>query len=759
VLTTYGAALCFVLFSVVCGLGVAALTGQRGWWGAGPAAGLAVLLCVGALASRLPGRELLGPLLLGLVILAAAVVALRGRAAWPPWTALATGALAFAVAALPFYVSGRAGLLGVSVNNDTSIHLVWAEALRSDRMAALYPLPDGYPLAPHALMAALASATGIAMDHVLNGLLIAAAALTALSALSLLARLPAVARVPGAALVGFAYLPAAYFGQGAFKETLMAMFLVAFTALLAEARAAPPARPWLAAGVPAGLLVAGAVQVYSYLALGWFVAIVAVWLVIELALGGRADVRGRVRAGAAGLKWPFVAAGAAVVVALAAQADRVLSFARLFGLSPAGATGGISAGDVGNLAGPLSPFEGLGLWPAADFRFAPANAFHAGELGAVAVAVLLIAAAAALRRREAPLVAAACAAFAIFWIADRGQSPYVAAKALALAAPLVMALALGAFPERGRWSEVRVARLALVAVFAVFAAYSTSLALRGSAVGSVAQERELAALRPLVGKQPTLFLGNDDHVAWWLRGVELGSPQLTSVRSTIVVPVRPQKTPLANQPFDFDSIDAPTLDRFAFVIVPRSGYASAPPPNFTRVRSGRLYELWARHGRTEPRSTVERSGAPGATLDCARVGRRDGVASVWMPAPAVSQGAPQIAPGAAADFSLTLTPGRWLVSLQYTSTAPLRIVSRLGSWRLPANTARPGPYFEVGRIDVPTSGPVGLRVIAEQAARVGSRAAGAIVSAVAATRTGAVQERPLRRSCNRYVDWYRAAGG
>jgi hypothetical protein len=623
-------------------------------------------------------------------------------------------------------------------------------------MADLYPLPAGYPLAPHALMAALASTTAIAMDEVLNGLLIAVAALTALAALPLLARLPPVARVPGAVLVAFAYLPAAYYGQGAFKETLMAMFLVAFTALLAEARAVRPARPWLAVSVPAGLLAAGAVQVYSYLALGWFVAIVATWLAVEHALGGRRNVRERVRGAAGDLKWPLVAGGAVLAVAILPQADRVLSFAELFGVSPAGAAGGIAVGDVGNLAGPLSAYEALGAWPSADFRFAPTNAFHAGALAAVAAAVTLIAAVAALRRRDAPLLAAAVAALVIFWISERGQSPYVAAKALALAAPLVMALALGAFPEGGRWSELRVARLALVGVFAISAAYSTSLVLRATPVASVAQERELAALRPLVGEKPALFLGSDDHVGWWLRGVALGTPELSPARAPIAVTVRPQKPPVPGQPFDFDSIDAPTLDRFDYVITPRSTYVSQPPPNFTQARSGPLFELWERHGPTPPRDTLERGGAPGAPLDCRRAGRRRGIASVWAAPPRIAKGPAPIAPGAAADLALPLARGHWVLALQYTSSSPVRVLSRHGTWRLPANTGRPGPFFALGQIDVPAGGRVGFRVIAEQTARVRSRGAGTNVGALAATRAANPQERPLRRSCGRYVDWYRA---
>ena len=137
-LTTYGAALCFLLASVLAGQCLTALTGRREGWSVAPAAGLAALLCVGGLASRLPERPLLIALLPGLVLAAAAVVVVLRRPPWPPLPALCAAGVALLVAAVPFYVAGRSGLLGVSLNNDTSVHLVWAEALRSDRMAALY---------------------------------------------------------------------------------------------------------------------------------------------------------------------------------------------------------------------------------------------------------------------------------------------------------------------------------------------------------------------------------------------------------------------------------------------------------------------------------------------------------------------------------------------------------------------------------------------------------------------------------------------
>ena len=462
----------------------------------------------------------------------------------------------------------------------------------------------------------------------------------------------------------------------------------------------------------------------------------------------------------------IAAAGAVLVVGLAAQVDRLASFANVFSVSPAGAGGGIGVTDLGNLAGKLSAYEGLGVWPSPDFRFAPGNAFHAGELAAVALVVVVVGTVVALRRREAALVGAAAAVLAIYWVSDRTQSPYVAAKALVLAAPLVMALALAAWPsERRGWMDGTLARMALVGVFALGAAYSSSLALRAAPVASQEQERELDALRPLVGNERTLFLGSDDHIAWLLRGVNVGSPQISAQRTAIAVPLRAEKPPITNQPFDFDSIGERTLDSFAYVIAPRSGYDSEPPPNFTRVRSGRLYELWRRTGATPPRETIEPGDAPGALLDWPalggardqprrRIGDRLGRGAARSPrAGCRSRPAP---PPTSPSLSRA---GRWVLSLQYTSTAPVRAVSRRGSWSLPANTARPGPYFVLGEVDVAVNGPLGVRLIAEQTAKLGSRGLGLRIGALAATRVDAAREQPLRRSCGGFVDWYRLAAG
>ena len=74
-------------------------------------------------------------------------------------------------------------------------------------------------------------------------------------------------RTAGALLVGLAYVVASYFAQGAFKETMQALFLLAFVLALREAD-----RTWgdlPLRYVPAALIAAGSIYTYSFPSLVW----------------------------------------------------------------------------------------------------------------------------------------------------------------------------------------------------------------------------------------------------------------------------------------------------------------------------------------------------------------------------------------------------------------------------------------------------------------------------------------------------------
>lgn len=770
-LETYGGATLLFCASAIVGQAVFVLAGRTRWSWSAAAVGLAALVVLSAIAIRLPGRAATAAVLCAAaVVLAVVLVWRRAELGWP-WRAATVAIPAVLGASLPFLANHRVGVPGVGLDNDMSVHLLWAEGLRSASMASLYAIQNGYPVGPHSAAATLASFTGMRMDHAFTALLLVVIPITASSAAGVLARAALWRKVLIGLLASLAYLVAAYYGQGSFKETMMALFLLAFVLVLRELRHEQVGSRSFAgrvrAGIPAGLLAAGAFYTYSYLALAWLGGFLGLWLAAELLappspiLSGTRRRSWLARAGA-------VAVGGSLtcVVAILPSIDRLLHYFDAVGASAGGA--GIPTSNIGNLAGPLSPYEGLGAWLTPDYRFAPVEAFHAGELGALALAVLIFGVLWALRRRDLALPAAIAICAAIYYYSRAHQSAYVTAKALVIAAPLVMVVGARALlsGREDAWATRPSSYVRLLAglAFAYVALHSSSLALRGEPVGSTAQTAELGQLRSIVGGASTLFLGNDDFAGWELHGVRLAYPSITAFPSPLHASLS-AKPYQYGDPFDFDSIESSQLDGFSYVITTNTPFASQPPANFQLVKALPLFQLWRRSGSTEPRLSLDAGDAPGAVLDChtaqgARLRRRTGVAALMGP-PIVSGGLPALGPNSHATALLQLPRGTWDLSLEYTSPETLKLAAAGGSWELPANTARPGPYFYFGTIY--SSGgrrPMQVQIYETHPSRFTSPADVASISNVAATAHPDMRTLvPLARACGRYVDWYRLSGG
>src|SRR5207247_469483 len=97
----------------------------------------------------------------------------------------------------------------------------------------------------------------------------------------------------------------------------------------------------------------------------------------------------------------------------------------------------------GNLIDPLGPARLAGVWPAGDFRGDPVHPALAGVLIGVAFAAALVGALAAWRRRAWPIVWYTGGVLGAALVILAAGSPWVGAKALAIAAPAVPALAMG----------------------------------------------------------------------------------------------------------------------------------------------------------------------------------------------------------------------------------------------------------------------------------------------------------------------------
>jgi hypothetical protein len=778
VLEIIGAAVLVLAAAGLCGAAIWNLAGLRSGSPAAAAVGFAAVLALESIAIRLPGHATTAVILAGVLMVGSAVYLAANRtvAVLPGW-AVISALLTIALAMLPFAVAGRAGLLGVGTNDDMAEHLVAALSLQDSLGGSASKLVlSGYPIGPHALAATVAQATGMSLERSFTGLMIAIPALLALAGGAVLGgRRPL--RVAISMAVGLCYLQAAFLVQASFKEPIEALMLVAFVAALHEVeRRRVDTRLW---GTPFAVLAAGAVYVYSYAGLFWLGGTLAVWLALRVAT--RRPPRLRSALG------PAAIAALVFLGLVAPEVPRIIRFAHS-GYNREGPR------VLGDLLHPLSPLEGLGVWPRLDFRFALPLASLGGVLAVLALLALLACVARSLRRRDFALPAGLIAAAGLYGLSAT-QSPYTAAKALVLVSPLVT-LALGrellllarSHPAR---KSTRTAGVALLVAPLVAGVYSDVEVLRDGPVGPAAHATELARLRGVIGRQPTLFLGADDFVHWELRGATVATPP-APLYATTVVPMRAAKAwpdlDRPNQPvrtdrfagqglaYDFESVPAAVLDRFTYAIIPRSPYGSEAPNNWALVDATRSYGLWRRTGRTPGRQTLDELGDPGAILDCQSsqgrgIASRRGYAMV-RPAPVVGRrffwkGRVGYA-GASARQSLVLTRGRWDISLQYASMAGVMVTGPGLRAKLPPSLEPRGPYWFAGTIHVGRTEPVTVRVTYRSLGALG-RLVGAsgltrapaptglrALGGVAATRAGS-HDQPvsLRRACGRYVDWYR----
>jgi hypothetical protein len=762
VLGTYGSAIAISLASLIIGRAICILSGSNGSsWIAAPV-GFAALMVICKIAVSLPGHGLTAVAVLGVLLVAALALGLLCDASWP--SALDGIAVAIgigALASLPFITSGRVGILGVSILNDTHWHLILAQGLLDPRIHPFGGYGVGYPLGPHAVAAVFAEGLSSRVDWTLTGELMATPILTGWAALGALEGLPRLRRWLVAGLAGLPYMSAAWYVQSAFKEPILSLLLVGEVLLLARVRADWRQRPQ-AILVPLGVLVAGVLYDYSYPGLAWPVAIAGCWLVVEVVIGGwwrrPSEVVRGLRAAV-----PMVAVAALVLVVLVApDIERIRAFYVANGGTAVGTVGGIQRtgpSSLANLAAPLHVLEGLNIWLWGDFRFPPPDGLTAGLLSGLALAVVALALVAALERGRLAWPAAVLALGLLYLYTRDYQSPYVAAKALTIPAPILMLGAGGLLADRlgrVRWPSWSAAALGVLAVaFFSLSLWSSVLVLKDAQVDPTDHFDQLRALRAVLHDRPTLAMFYDDYVQWELLGVPEQMPQQPPG-----VPLRPSRPWTYGQPYQFDSFEPSTLDQFDYVITSRTLAQSQPPPNFHQIARSADYEVFRRVGPTPDFHVLPNSdGAPGVTLDCStRAGRalarRRGFAEVRTP-PVYLSLAPLV-PSASEQVVLHLAPGRWQLSLPYTSQEAVRVSGGGMHVTLPANLDRPGIVWPVGVLT--SSGrPITLTFKMTHPGLLNTQ--DPITQFFTPQQLIAVPDRPdtrvpLRDACGRYVDWY-----
>lgn len=519
-LGTYATALAVCVASLLIGQAVIALSGRREWSWLAPPVGLSVLLALCWAAVEAPGEGTTAAIAV-LIASIASLTYLWGRTAGAR-VALRAGApvaaLALLAGSLPFIAEGHFGILGTGFNPDMSQHLLAASRM-SDGLVSQLSL-QGYPLGPHGIAVAAEAGLGADLVDAFSGLTVAVSVLASLTALSLFRDVPAARRIAAALLVGIPYLVASYLVQGAFKETIVALALLGFAAGLREISARPPTaaddRPLSA--IPLGVIAAGTVFAYSFPGLAWLGLTLVLWAVAELARAGGRSASARLRSAAA----PFGVALVVFAVLVAPEVSRMSDFSEFETFDPSGP-------GLGNLFGQISPAEALGVWPSGDFRLSPGDGAvpALGYYAAIALGLALLAFGLvwSWRRREHALIAAFAACVGAYAYARAEGTPYQAAKAVQVAAPVCMALILLPWAAG---NPLRQRRAPLVpAAFAAAAGLCTVLALANGPVGPGDYTPKLTELRPTLGAGPTFVLADTEllderhgtsYLAWELRG-------------------------------------------------------------------------------------------------------------------------------------------------------------------------------------------------------------------------------------------------
>jgi Ca2+/Na+ antiporter len=801
---TYASAALICAASLLVGRATMSVAGRRSWSWLEPAVGLAAVLTVTGVLARAPGHGTSATL--GLVALLIAAAAIAWRAPYEAKGALREGwpvaVVVLLALSIPFAISGRWGLLGVGFNNDLGLHLAWAEWLRS----GFGPTPEaGYPLGPHGLAVAVAAVPGIGLGKAFTGEIVAIGVLTGLTALGALRELAAGRRVLATSLVALCYLAASYYAQAAFKETAEALFVLAFAIYLTtiskkqtKGPGSPGSRspspdtqqraPRAVSGVGdllPGLTLAGGIFFsYSFAGLAWPIAILGLW---SLTLP---EVRRMLRPGAVlrfllrplTLLTLLLLGGLAVVVTVVGPFGFASTFNKVAG---------------SNTYGPVSPLETLGVWPAGNYRLdAAGGARLPGLAGAIGALALLAGVAWWVRRRELtiPVALGACAVLYLASLPFSGD--YSQAKALMIAAPLAMLVAIrplmSEFPffhqargrplatYGGRRSTTRLAWAVLAVAFVGGAVYSSFLALRDAPVGPPGHGAELQAFLPVVQGKSVLYAGQDRYAAYELQGADTHVPLVEFPDPEVEAnPEKPFDTGDAYSPIDFDSFSRGTLDRFPFVITGRAAWNSQAPRNFRRVMATPSYVLWKRTGPTpEDRHVLLEGTEAAAHASCAAPEVRillanPGRASLFPDAVTGPKAAWReesvLGAGESASQTLSLPRGSWNLSLQYFS--PFDLILSAPGFSEPLAAAldgqRPntislgnnGQFWPAGRFES-DGGQVRFEISAADAGTLQDLSGydgKAYVGGLVAVPAGPHRIVPLIAACGGWLDWYESS--
>lgn len=365
-----------------------------------------------------------------------------------------------------------------------------------------------------------------------------------------------------------------------------------------------------------------------------------------------------------------------------------------------------SSDELGNLIGPLSGFQVFGIWPSGDFRVKPDHLAVTYLLIALVIAAALAGAWWAWRRSAlGPLVYVGLAGIGALLIVGL-SSPWVGGKALAIASPAFVALALagcGAFVANGRV----VASIAAV-VIALGVLWSNALQYHEVWLAPRGQLHELETIgQRFAGVAPALMTTYEPYgVRHFLRNSD---PEGASELRRRFVYLRNGKTLEKGGSADIDQFRLDQVLVYRMLVLRRGPAASRPPSSYSLAWSGRYYEVWVRP--VHPTQQIvehlslgdsTQAGAVPRCSDVLRLGQEAKSGSLlYAVAPvAVPVTTPPLSGTLAVDTTVPTggTYTAWLAGDWYGNATVWVDGHKVGSRREELNW--PGLYTDLGTIDL-----------------------------------------------------------
>jgi hypothetical protein len=593
-----------VILSLGCGLLLERAAGLQLPGPLAVPAGLAVVICVAELTTKLSATA---PLSTPLVVALAVVGFLVGRprrlrsrfGRWP----LIAGAAVYVAYLAPVLATGDPTFTGYVKLDDTATWMAMVDRVLAHGHSLASLAPSTYEATLRFNLVGSEPVGALlpwGIGHQLVGQDVAwvfqpyLALLGSMLALSLWPLTGALLRSPRlrALVVFIAAQSALTYGYslwGGVKEVAAAAMLpsIAGCAILVIKRRARP-RSFM----PLAVASLAMLSVLGFGGIVWLPVVLVAVVLYALRTWSRSEGRLRVAA--------MLAVAAAVAVGLILGGQRFVE------------THGALIGDdvLGNLVYPLRGLQLFGVWPAADFRIAPPDAEPVtyAVIG-FAIAVGLVALAVAWRRRSWMLwLYLASGLLAIGLVFAKG-SPWVQGKALAIASPAALFASLvGAalLLEARRASPARDALrgadrvlagrvIGLVALLAVCGGvlWSNATAYHHVTLAPYAQFRELQHIGDeFAGDGPTLLNEYQPYGArHFLRRIDPESPSELRRRT---IPLRSgELLPKAGYA-DLDQFQLAALLVYRTIVIRTSPVASRPPQPYRLVHAGTWYQVWRR---------------------------------------------------------------------------------------------------------------------------------------------------------------------